>query len=69
MAEDYVRVLRVVEYIGPREWVETTVAGSIHGTRWLGTSKCIRAATIGSYPELLDQVTVNSLEKKDDKSV
>lgn len=33
MNEDIVRVLRVVEYEGPRSWVEATVAKSIHGEK------------------------------------
>ena len=52
-----VRVLRVIEYVGDREWVEATVAKSLHGTKHVisipgGT---IRAATIGEYPEVLDR--------------
>lgn len=49
---DKVRVLRVVEYIGTREWVERTVAGSLHGTMVLKDGE-IRAATVGAYPEVL----------------
>jgi hypothetical protein len=55
---DKVRVLRIVEYVGPREWVEKIVDESINGTKDLGTYKgqscAIRAATIGSYPEILE---------------
>lgn len=55
---DLVRVLRIVEYVGPREWVESTVAKSIHGERdcspYTGTRCVIRAATIGTYPEILE---------------
>lgn len=29
MGQDIVRVLRVIEYIGPRDWVELTLAKSI----------------------------------------
>lgn len=49
---DKVRVLRVVEYIGTREWVERTVARSLHGTMVLKDGE-IRAATVGAYPEVL----------------
>jgi hypothetical protein len=56
---DRVRVLRVVEYEGPKEWVEATLARSILGTYECGEKhgqKCIiRAATIGAYPEILRQ--------------
>ncbi len=59
LSEEVVRVLRVIEYIGPRSWVESTVARSIHGTKDLNNfigdkpPKMIRAATIGTYPEIL----------------
>lgn len=62
MNEDIVRVLRIVEYVGPRSWVEATVAKSIHGTKdvseYMGgprQGKIIRAATIGTYPEILQR--------------
>lgn len=53
---EYERVLRIIEYIGPREWVKETIDNSIHMTRMLSiTPKCqISAATIGTFPELLD---------------
>lgn len=54
---DIVRVLRVIEYIGPREWVEKTVGNSIHGTKTVQPNCEIRAATIGTYPEILSQNT------------
>ncbi len=50
---DYVRVLRVIEYTGPRDRVEETVAASIHGQKDAGKGLVIRAATIGEYPEML----------------
>lgn len=61
---DVVRVLRVVEYVGPRNLVEAQVENSIHkvkkvSLRGLGAIT-IRAATIGTYPEILE-------EKKEDK--
>ena len=57
---DIVRVLRLVEYVGPREWVEKTVQQSLHGTRTLeepGTGSSgarITAITLTEYPEVLD---------------
>jgi hypothetical protein len=50
---DIVRVLRVIEYVGPRADVERTIANSIHGERNIGGGFFIRAATIGAYPEIL----------------
>lgn len=51
---DIVRVLRVVEYVGPREWVEEVVGRSIQGQREIGVGKYIRAATVGTFPEAID---------------
>ena len=57
MTEDIVRVLRIIEYVGPRSQVERTIAHSIHGTKSLGEDYSIRAATIGTYPDILDEET------------
>lgn len=56
MNQDRVRVLRLVEYEGPREWVEATVAKSLQGTKEMksnGQPAFIRTATLGSFPEIL----------------
>ena len=61
MASDIVRVLRILEYVGPREWVETTLAqGAVpaNGQYTVGQSQfkqCIRSAVIGQYPEILEK--------------
>lgn len=52
-----VRVLRVIEYVGPREWVESTIEKSVVGTRQIDKDKKIHAATIGLYPEYLHPPT------------
>ena len=64
-ADEIVRVLRIIEYVGPRAQVEATVARSIHGTLHVGTSgrraedlgtgMRITAATLGEYPEVLER--------------
>lgn len=51
--DDIVRVLRVIEYEGPREWVEHTVARSIQGEKEVGNGRVIRAATVAIYPKIL----------------
>lgn len=51
---DIVRVLRVYEFVGPRDKVELQVARSIHGEKDWGNGVTIRAATIGTYPEILE---------------
>ncbi len=50
---DIVRVLWLVEYVGPREWVEETVQRAIHGTRTLENGGRIRAVTVDEFPEVL----------------
>lgn len=52
---EVVRVLRIIEYTGPREWIERTIAESIHGQYDCGHSCIIRTATIGTYPEILEE--------------
>lgn len=50
---DVIRVLRVIEYVGERDWVEQTVANSIHGEKCIGRGNVIRAATIGITNEII----------------
>lgn len=57
--EDRVRVIRILEYIGPRSWVESTVARSVtemHGAGVVPWS--IKAATLGTFPEILERGVV-----------
>ena len=63
MAKDIVRVLRLVEYVGPRDLVEEQVKRSIHGTRIGRLARSghpdevvrITATTIGEFPQNLEQ--------------
>ena len=68
VTEDRVRVLRLIEYEGPRAAVERQVENSIHGTRTFHTSWGkrtpvdqplgairITAVTLGQYPEVIEQ--------------
>jgi len=55
MNEDTVRVLRVLEYVGPRSWVETTMSrNAVKGTHLVSPGCWIREATIGDFPEILE---------------
>lgn len=61
---DIVRVLRLIEYKGPRSWVEQTLKRSLHyrsGTSAEGAYE-ITGVTLTQYPEILETV-----EKIDDK--
>jgi hypothetical protein len=62
--QDIVRVLRVIEYTGPREWVEDTVSKSLACKRF-GAQKLIRSATIGTSPEILTGNALLQLEVTD----
>lgn len=56
---DIVRVLRILEYVGPREWVETTMqknAVPSNGCYQVDKDKFIRSAVIGQYPEILERI-------------
>ena len=60
---DIVRVLRLVQYVGPRVLVEEQVHSSIHGTRLVMAGRAkdtgltlgvlVTAVTIGEFPETL----------------
>lgn len=56
---DIIRVLRVIEYTGPRDKVEGQVAQSINGPVNFANGVTIRAATIGQYPEVLSMAEPN----------
>lgn len=55
---DDIRVLRVIEYTGPRDKVEDQVARSLYGEKRLPTGVTIKAATVGAYPEILKGLPV-----------
>jgi len=78
--EDIIRVMRIVEYVGPRSAVEMQVANSIHGMKTVSSLQLehqglgarhitreftIRATTLGTFPEILEAaVLVQALEGK-----
>jgi hypothetical protein len=68
MGHDTVRVLRIIEYTGPRDWVERQIELSITGIKKIpaddGRVMIIRAATIGTYPEILGSVSVKKRKRK-----
>lgn len=53
---DKVRVLRIIEYVGPRIDVERQINNSIHGTKQWG-KVTMHAVTLGSYPEIMEEFT------------
>jgi len=54
---DNIRILRIIEYSGPRDLVETQIVQSLHGEKRVtkpdGRSFVIRAATVGVVAEIL----------------
>jgi hypothetical protein len=63
VAEDIVRVLRIVEYVGPRDRIEKQIANSLHGTKTWNDIQ-ISAATIGEFPEILERANTESVEER-----
>lgn len=53
---DQIRVLRLIEFLGDREFVEHQVAASIHGTKLAHNGRVqITVTTINSeFPEVVD---------------
>ena len=68
---DIVRVLRVIEYTGPRDVVEMQVARSLHGTRYgctiRGRTCLITAATVGDFPLVLERARAVDANDKEIK--
>lgn len=51
---DTVRIIRILEYVGPRDKMEHQIAKSIHGERtYCGIT--IRAITLGTFPEIMER--------------
>lgn len=51
---EIVRVLRVLQYIGTREWVEATVRQSVHGRKEVCLGCYIEGTTITPFPEYIN---------------
>ena len=64
---EIVRVVRILEYVGDRKWVEDSIARSIQGERDCGSvsgaPRKIRAATLGLYPDVLEQAIINERDQ------
>jgi hypothetical protein len=64
MAERIVRRLRILEYVGPEEWVNSQIEhAGVKGTfivdrRTSGVSTVIRSSWLGETNELLDTETL-----------
>lgn len=53
MPEDIVRVLRILEYVGPRSAVEKTLSNNaVKGTQTFGSVR-VNSVIIGDFPEIL----------------
>lgn len=64
---DKIRVLRIYEFSGDRAAVERQIENSLHGDKTfstrLGGNITIRAATLGTFPEILEFSEDSRLEK------
>jgi len=61
MEQDIIRVLRIIEYVGPRNKVEDTVKRSIHGEKVI-EDLTIKAVTLGTVSEILGTTEYTSQE-------
>lgn len=68
MPDDYIRVLRLIEYEGPREFVESQVERSIHGTRVFNLPNTrnrefirITGTTLGLFPEIVAEARITPM--------
>lgn len=53
---DRVRVIRMLEYEGPRNWIEATLAqNAVKGTKNFGPG-VIREAIVGDFPAVVEEV-------------
>lgn len=59
-----IRVLRLVEYTGPRDLVEAQIKRSLHGTRDHGNGVMITAVTLHEYPEVLENARQQPADTK-----
>jgi hypothetical protein len=64
MDEDIVRVLRIIEYVGPRSKVEKQIGDSLHGTKDHGNGVRISAVTLGEYPEIMERANHETVEER-----
>lgn len=56
--EDVVRVIRIIEYVGPRDWMEKQLAQNsikiiMTGYTKEGDAWSIREATLNQFPEVI----------------
>jgi hypothetical protein len=59
--EDTVRMVRIMEYIGPRKWVMETLSKRIvKGTYFVSPGRYISEAIIGDLPEIIQGGTAAS---------
>lgn len=53
VSHDTIRVLRLIEFQGPRAAVEEQIKHSVHGTKRLPSGVEITATTLGEFPEII----------------
>ena len=64
---DTVRALRLIEYVGPRYWVERQIRDSIHGTKIIHGRGRITAVTIGEFVESIAELGVSDASGRSNK--
>lgn len=65
---DIIRIVRILEYIGPREQLEYSLSKTavpLNGQHIYGDC-CIRSATLGSFAEVLERAASGASGDEDD---
>lgn len=70
MMGEKVRVLRILEYVGDREWVEETlkkgaVPANGSSERYSGKDNIIKSAIIDQFPEVLNYSNVEKTKSEE----
>ena len=62
MKSDLIRIVRILEYVGPREQLERMLSNTGVPLNGQCTHQqcCIRSATLGSFPEILERATAGA---------
>jgi hypothetical protein len=67
-AKDYIRIVRVVEYVGNREAVEYQIKRSLHSEKLVNYQEkgklIIRATTLNEFPDVLDELEQLGFDQK-----
>jgi hypothetical protein len=59
------KVIRVLKYEGPEEWIKDTLSKSLpDGTRYIGSDRQIAVVTLGVMPDCFDLLTEEEINER-----